>query len=391
MIFVIFHGSFGSPEGNWFPQLKSSLESFGQKVFIPEFPVDNWDKITELGVSKAVVKNQNLENWLNAFDSFWKTLPKNQKICFIGHSLGCVFILHILEKYKIKLDCAIFVSPFLDIPMTPDKSWQIDLVNKTFYKTNFDFDRIKNQINSSYSLYSDNDPYVDRDTSIDFATKLNSSAIMVRGAVHMNKTAGLSEFPLVLELCKTRIDLTLYQKYLAHRRELYALDYVNPKTEEVIYLTPKEIFDEGVFKFRNLEKSGFCTYPTSVELWNEQNLYFQQARLTARRMKDFTRVFIITHKKELENEKIRNLIKLDLESGIKCYLCKKSDIQNSVSEFDFGIWDEEYICLVENESGKPSQVRLSSRKKDVELGNEWKKIILKKAIRILKVEDIDNF
>ena len=33
MKFVIFHGSFGSPEGNWFPQLKEKRSAFSYQMF----------------------------------------------------------------------------------------------------------------------------------------------------------------------------------------------------------------------------------------------------------------------------------------------------------------------------------------------------------------------
>ena len=73
MKFVLFHGAFGSPEGNWFPQLKEKLEALGQEVIAPQFPVDSWDEVTKVG-EKAPLKNQSLQNWLTTFESM--VLPK---------------------------------------------------------------------------------------------------------------------------------------------------------------------------------------------------------------------------------------------------------------------------------------------------------------------------
>ena len=100
---------------------------------------------------------------------------------------------------------------------------------------------------------------------LEFAEKMHSSKIKVKHAGHLNSEVNLNEFPLVYELCKSRLDLNLYQKYLAHRRELYGIDYVKP-TEEVIYLNDSSFTDEGIFKFRNLRKGGFCTLLTSLKV-----------------------------------------------------------------------------------------------------------------------------
>src|SRR3990167_6420665 len=112
MKFVIFHGAFGSPDSNWFQELKLQLESLGQKVLIPKFPIDSWQKLTAAGHNYQM-RSQTLDNWLKTAEKIVPSL-QGDKLCFIGHSLGCLFILHFLTKYKIKLDSAIFVSPFLD-------------------------------------------------------------------------------------------------------------------------------------------------------------------------------------------------------------------------------------------------------------------------------------
>lgn len=201
MQFVIFHGSFGTPEKNWEPYLKTELEKLGQDVLTPAFPVDTWDRVTELGENHQS-DIQNLANWTKTFEE--KVLPyvkKNEPICFIAHSLAPVFLLHMIDRYNLQLDCAIFVAPFLE---KLHRSWQIDMVNNSFYKTDFDFDKLQKQIPLSYVLYSDNDPYVPIEKAKDFAKKLQSREIEIKGGGHFNEDAGYKEFPLLLELCKTR-------------------------------------------------------------------------------------------------------------------------------------------------------------------------------------------
>jgi len=391
MKFVIFHGSFGSPEENWFPELKERLESLGQEVIVPQFPVEDWDDFTRSG-HDTVPKKQNLENWLKFFKE--KVLPqikKGEKLCFIGHSIGPVFILHAVDRFSIQLDSAIFVSPFLG-KLKDNVPWQFNLVNNSFYKTNFDFNKLTKLIPVSYVLYSNNDPYVDKNLTEDFALNMKSSVIQVRSAGHLNSEVNLNEFPLVLELCKSRLDLSLYQKYLAHRRELFSVDYIKGKSEEVISLDAKEVFDEGIFHFRNLRKSGFCTLYTGTKFWDTQSKYMIEARKAAKRIKNLTRVFVVENLSDLKRKRLLEQINLDLDSEIKVYLCKLADVKD-IPEPDFGIWDEDYTCYVHFDKNKQAnEVKLSSRRKDIEEAILWKEKILEKSVRIKNTgKDLEEF
>ena len=53
MKFVLFHGSYGSSEGNWFPYLKNQLELINQDVLVPQFPIEDHKEILHLGEKKA--------------------------------------------------------------------------------------------------------------------------------------------------------------------------------------------------------------------------------------------------------------------------------------------------------------------------------------------------
>jgi uncharacterized protein len=391
MKFVIFHGAFGGPEENWFPELKEKLQLFGQIVITPQFPVEDWNEVTKKGPESPPL-NQTLDNWIKTFEE--KVIPfikKGEKLCFVGHSLAPVFILQIVDRFNLKLDCAIFVSPFMN-NLNNKKYWQFDHVNQTFYKNDFNFEKLKKLIPISYVLYSDNDPYVDKKHAISFANALNSSLIYVKKAGHMNSAVNLNEFPLVLELCKSRIDLTLYQRYLEHKRELFSINYTKGKHEEILYLNTEDIFDEGMFHFRNLSKKGFATFFTGLKIWDTQSEYYQEARKAARRVKDFVRVFIVDKLSDLERQIVKEQIKFDLQASIKCYLVKCKDILEDTKELDFGIWDDDYLCIVKMKNDRQVEVKLSSRKKDIKEANVWRENILKKATRIYNIDtDIKNF
>lgn len=389
MKFVIFHGAFGSPESNWFPELKEKLEALNQEVIIPQFPTENWNYVAKQNKNYKS-ETQTLNNWLKISDGIFKTFKKGEKLCFIGHSLSPLFILHVVSKYNLQLDSAIFVSPFLN--ELPD--WRFNSVNQTFYKTDWDYKTLRKLIPVSYVLFSDNDPYVPLIKSKEFSEKLGSSEIMVRKAKHLNSEVNLNEFPLVFEICKTRLDLSLYQKYLAHRKELYSIDYIKGKNEEVVYISPEEIFDEGVFKFRNLKHKGFCTFYTTLNFWDAHSKYFEEARKAARKIKNFTRVFLVDNVSDLEKPLIKEQIQLDLDADIKIYLCIANNVLDALNgQPDFGIWDNEYLCVVEfNNKNQVTRIKISSLKEDIKIAQDWEGKILKKSTRIYNLEkDLQDF
>ncbi|MCL5262562.1 MAG: alpha/beta hydrolase [Candidatus Marsarchaeota archaeon] len=386
MKFVIFHGAYGTADGNWFPDLKEKLESLEQDVIIEQFPVESYEEVERTGEG-YIVSNQTLDKWMAVFrDKILGKLKKNEKLCFIGHSLGCVFILHVLERYKIKLDSAIFVSPFLK----PLHNWIFDVVNKTFYKSNFDWGELRRLVPISYVLYSETDPYVSVQQFFEFAERMRSSLIPVRRAGHLNMEVNLNEFPLVYELCKSRIDLSIYQRYLEHRRELYSLPYVKGKVEEEIYIDPKEVVDEGIFHFSNLRKGGFCTFYTSPNYFEPHSVYMETARKAAKRV-PLTRVFVVSRKSDLKKQTVTEQIKSDLAAGIKVYLCMWQKLKPMMKEPDWGLWDGEYLCTVHYTKNKVNEVRLSSRKRDLAAARKWQAEVLKKAVKVSSMEDVERF
>jgi hypothetical protein len=67
--------------------------------------------------------------------------------------------------------------------------------------------------------------------------------------------------------------------------------------------------------------------------------------------------------------------------------------EDGLWNLDFGLWDNDYVCFVPmDKDGNVDQVRLSSRKQDLEQAMETKKKILEKATRIKSLdEDIKHF
>jgi uncharacterized protein len=203
MKFVYFHGSFGNPQENWFPELKNKLEKEGHTVLAPQYPIDNWNEMVKNG-PEIPLKNQSLTSWLVTFDSFYRqNIYPEDKLCFIGHSLGPVFILHVVSKYQIHLDNAIFVCPFLG----PLDMWEFNHANGSFYKNDFDWEKLKILIPVSDVIYSDNDPYVKNAYSLEFAQRLNSIVTVIHQAGHISSGSGYDRLPLIYEIYKSRLNI----------------------------------------------------------------------------------------------------------------------------------------------------------------------------------------
>jgi len=178
----IIHGSFGSPEENWFPWLKAELEKLGVEVFVPRFPTP---------------EGQNLENWLKVFEEFEGKI--NEETVFVGHSLGPAFILNVLEGLNKKVKAAFFVAGFLGSLGNAE----FDEINKTFAVGEFDWEKIKANCGKFFVFYSDNDPYVSREKALELAGNLGVEAELVQGAGHFNEAAGYTKFGILLERIKS--------------------------------------------------------------------------------------------------------------------------------------------------------------------------------------------
>ena len=196
---VIFHGAFGNKDENWFPWLKAQLETQGNEVFLEQYPVDVWDDI-EKGGKNNPNTIQNLSSWIAFFEKYTLSkIDRTKDPIFFGHSLSPVFILHLVNQCNLKLKGAIFASPFLE-PLNQAATWHFDVVNRTFYKKDFNWDKLKSLIPHSYVLYGDNDPYVPNHFPVEFAHLLGSTLVPVKNGGHLG--SAVKEFPLLLDLVK---------------------------------------------------------------------------------------------------------------------------------------------------------------------------------------------
>lgn len=179
----IFHGTEGYPEENWFPWLKEKLEEKGCKVFVPQFP------------SSPVVPCK-ISEWFEVLKTYEKNI--NEDTILIGHSLGGVFALRVLEKIKYPVK-AVFLTG-TPIGIKPILNYERD---SSFSGFTFDWKSIKTKAKYFSVFQSDNDPYVSLGNGEQLAKELGVELTFVPNAGHFNAKAGYFSFPKLLDKIET--------------------------------------------------------------------------------------------------------------------------------------------------------------------------------------------
>jgi len=174
----IFHGTEGYPEENWFPWLREKLEARGHKVIVPQFP------------SPPVVPAK-INEWFDVLKNYEQDI--NENTIFIGHSLGGVFTLRILEKLKHSVKAAFFIGT--PVGVRPILNYDRD---SSFTGFDFNWPAIKSKSKNFIVFQSDDDPYVSLGNGQELARELGVEFSFIPNAGHFNKKAGYTEFEELL-------------------------------------------------------------------------------------------------------------------------------------------------------------------------------------------------
>lgn len=181
---IIVHGTYGSPDENWFPWLKQELEALGYTVTIPLFPTPG---------------GQSLEIWKEVFGQIQTNIDEDTIL--VGHSLGAAFLLHVIESLSTTIPAAFFVSGFIGFIGNET----FDTLNSTFVSGPFDWEQINAHCNSFYVLQGTDDPYVGVEKGKELTTLLNAQYIAIKDGGHLNADAGFTTFPMLLDLIKNEL------------------------------------------------------------------------------------------------------------------------------------------------------------------------------------------
>jgi predicted alpha/beta hydrolase family esterase len=180
----IFHGTGASRDDHWFPWLEEKLEEANLEVSRPDFPTP---------------EEQELENWLEVLDE--QDIEIDRETVLIGHSLGSVFILNILNRQDMNIEAAYLVSAWTG--MLPDEKF--NEWNSTFQDQDFDFEKIKSSCGEFHQFHSPDDPYVPLEKAEELEKNVKSNLHLVEGAGHFNSDSGFTEFPELWKLIEKKI------------------------------------------------------------------------------------------------------------------------------------------------------------------------------------------
>lgn len=154
--------------------MKKKLEQKGYSVFVPQFP-------TPPAIPAKIVE------WFDVLEKYKQYI--NEDTVFIGHSLGGIFLLRVLEKLRHPVKAAFFVGT--PIGIEPIVNYDRD---KSFSGFSFEWTIIRKKARHFEVFQSDDDPCVGLENGSELAKNLDVMLTFVPNAGHFNKNAGYTKF-----------------------------------------------------------------------------------------------------------------------------------------------------------------------------------------------------
>lgn len=181
-VFII-HGWDGHPKEGWFPWLKKELEKKGFAVSVPQMPDAGSPRIS---------------NWVPKVKEIVGTPDKDTYL--VGHSMGCQTIARYLESLpeSKKIGGAVFVAGFFKRLTNIGADPEEQEIVKHWLQTPLNLEKVKDRVNKSIAIFSNDDPFVPLDNQNDFRDKLGTKIIIEHNKGHINEEIGIKELPSAL-------------------------------------------------------------------------------------------------------------------------------------------------------------------------------------------------
>lgn len=180
---IIFHGTLGSPQGNWFQWIKKELESRGFTVWLPELPHAD---------------QPSLRSWVE-FIRRECPFAINEDTLIVGHSSGAILALIIAQNNFEPIGGIVAVSVFHDNSL----KWE---PNNKLFDVNFEWDAIHANAKKLLFVHSDNDPYVPLEQAQFVANNCQAEMMVLPEEGHFNleRSEAYREFPKLVELMELK-------------------------------------------------------------------------------------------------------------------------------------------------------------------------------------------
>ncbi|MFA5796584.1 MAG: alpha/beta fold hydrolase [Candidatus Woesearchaeota archaeon] len=181
---LLLHGAQGHNQKYWYPWMKKELEHSGYHVIAPDMPNSNGPE---------------LHQWLKELEKYKDDIDENSIL--IGHSLGCIALLHFIEKYDKKIEKLILVAPThsdIDWDEYYKKNPEEPRSIKSFTQEKINYRKIKASVKNITYLFSEDDPIIPLSTKKYYEESLNGKFIIFKNKGHFRARDGVVEFHALL-------------------------------------------------------------------------------------------------------------------------------------------------------------------------------------------------
>ncbi|HNT30445.1 MAG TPA: hypothetical protein PKL83_05840, partial [bacterium] len=135
-----------------------------------------------------------------------------------------------------------------------------------------------------------------------------------------------------------------------------------------------------------------ATYPSDTSDWNPEGEYFRIGRIKSTEGVKVTRVFIIKDNQHLTRPTLLKQITLDLEAGIEIRCISFDDFKKIGCPEDFGIWDNDYIAIVDHaEDSSITGGKLDTRVKSMLTAQNWRDRLIRNSTEIKELKDLKRY
>jgi len=155
---LILHAWYSKPESNWYPWLKGKMEEKGYQVFLPKIPTFD----------------SSGPQLITSMDFIEKNYSIDKEMVIIGHSLGCLLTLRLAEKHMLNKIILIAGWDFNDLTME----------HQSFWSNKINHDLIIKNVNETYCVTSDNDPYITLFQVQEMSKRLKAKCILIKKGGH---------------------------------------------------------------------------------------------------------------------------------------------------------------------------------------------------------------